>query len=120
MRPHLDRLAAEDHPFPINGGTEVAADQRHPAGAAHHHQFEHLERLRKHQAIVLVQVQALGSAACEELLNVTRLILKARKLVLIDFGPLFARRCQASKRSEERRVGKECVSPCRYRWSQYT
>src|SRR3546814_7714145 len=22
-------------------------------------------------------------------------------------------------RSEERRVGKECVSPCRYRWSQY-
>src|SRR3546814_7220254 len=24
-----------------------------------------------------------------------------------------------SKRSEERRVGKECVSTCRYRWSQY-
>src|SRR3546814_15913993 len=23
-------------------------------------------------------------------------------------------------RSEERRVGKECVSPCRSRWSQYT
>src|SRR3546814_10965772 len=22
-------------------------------------------------------------------------------------------------RSEERRVGKECVSPCRYRWSPY-
>src|SRR3546814_16046585 len=25
---------------------------------------------------------------------------------------------RASKRSEERRVGKECVSKCRYRWSQ--
>src|SRR3546814_9354039 len=23
------------------------------------------------------------------------------------------------RRSEERRVGKECVSPCRYRWSPY-
>src|SRR3546814_12086224 len=23
-------------------------------------------------------------------------------------------------RSEERRVGKECVSPCRFRWSPYT
>src|SRR3546814_8128681 len=25
----------------------------------------------------------------------------------------------AAKRSEERRVGKECVSTCRYRWSPY-
>src|SRR3546814_19376281 len=25
-------------------------------------------------------------------------------------------RCDPSKRSEERRVGKECVSKCRYRW----
>src|SRR3546814_20290370 len=24
-----------------------------------------------------------------------------------------------AERSEERRVGKECVSPCRYRWSPY-
>src|SRR3546814_15983718 len=27
--------------------------------------------------------------------------------------------CPASRRSEERRVGKECVSPCRSRWSPY-
>src|SRR3546814_15885003 len=26
---------------------------------------------------------------------------------------------EMSRRSEERRVGKECVSTCRYRWSQY-
>src|SRR3546814_12860959 len=25
-----------------------------------------------------------------------------------------------ARRSEERRVGKECVSTCRYRWSRYT
>src|SRR3546814_19407027 len=27
--------------------------------------------------------------------------------------------CAVVVRSEERRVGKECVSPCRSRWSQY-
>src|SRR3546814_3219101 len=29
------------------------------------------------------------------------------------------RRCSAGSRSEERRVGKECVSTCRSRWSPY-
>src|SRR3546814_20320389 len=29
------------------------------------------------------------------------------------------RRSTPSLRSEERRVGNECVSTCRYRWSQY-
>src|SRR3546814_15405073 len=29
------------------------------------------------------------------------------------------RRLAAAARSEERRVGKACVSPCRSRWSQY-
>src|SRR3546814_16604305 len=27
--------------------------------------------------------------------------------------------CRTHTRSEERRVGKECVSTCRYRWSRY-
>src|SRR3546814_17679083 len=30
-----------------------------------------------------------------------------------------ARLRRAQTRSEERRVGKECVSPCRYRWAPY-
>src|SRR6188508_3647478 len=30
--------------------------------------------------------------------------------------PVFAR-CSARGRSEERRVGKECIEPCRSRWS---
>src|SRR3546814_12629830 len=29
------------------------------------------------------------------------------------------RASETRARSEERRVGKECVSPCRYRWSTY-
>src|SRR3546814_18087038 len=32
---------------------------------------------------------------------------------------VFGLRMQIDARSEERRVGKECVSPCRYRWSPY-
>src|SRR3546814_6718771 len=32
---------------------------------------------------------------------------------------LSVRRRTCSTRSEERRVGKECVSTCRYRWSPY-
>src|SRR3546814_16484007 len=32
---------------------------------------------------------------------------------------LFAALARATGRSEERRVGKECVSTCRSRWSQY-
>src|SRR3546814_5856326 len=35
-------------------------------------------------------------------------------------GPQAARPpCYAARRSEERRVGKECVSTCRSRWSPY-
>src|SRR3546814_8368309 len=35
-----------------------------------------------------------------------------------DKGP-YCVACGAQDRSEERRVGKECVSTCRSRWSQY-
>src|SRR3546814_14445371 len=35
------------------------------------------------------------------------------------FIPMFNRKV-AEERSEERRVGKECVSTCRSRWSPYT
>src|SRR3546814_13100284 len=50
-----------------------------------------------------------------------------RRLILMPFGP--ARPCRIGglfrflvafgDRSEERRVGKECVSTCRSRWSPY-
>src|SRR3546814_18923182 len=37
--------------------------------------------------------------------------------VMVLLAASFA--CAARLRSEERRVGKECVSPCRSRWSPY-
>src|SRR3546814_11769049 len=39
-------------------------------------------------------------------------------LLITDDGP-FLHRVISPKRSEERRVGKECVSTCRSRWSTY-
>src|SRR3546814_3409229 len=36
-----------------------------------------------------------------------------------DLGKVEIGRAVAPHRSEERRVGKECVSTCRSRWSQY-
>src|SRR3546814_16654116 len=45
----------------------------------------------------------------------------ARYHVRIDLGlkQVFAVRERKDRRSEERRVGKECVSTCRSRWSLY-
>ena len=39
-------------------------------------------------------------------------------LMVHEFGP-YIRLCADSARSEERRVGKECASMCRSRWSPY-
>src|SRR3546814_20259347 len=60
---------------------------------------------------------------------------KRNKLTLLSIAEMFrangmtartdasdtgrARRGKRVRRSEERRVGKECVSTCRYRWSPY-
>src|SRR3546814_18478073 len=40
-------------------------------------------------------------------------------LVLFDVWLAEASETESNDRSEERRVGKECVSTCRYRWSPY-
>src|SRR3546814_11491337 len=40
-------------------------------------------------------------------------------LQLLACGLADARQRPGTPRSEERRVGKECVSTCRYRWSTY-
>src|SRR3546814_11218765 len=42
-------------------------------------------------------------------------------IILMDepFSALDIQTRQLMERSEERRVGKECVSTCRYRWSPY-
>src|SRR3546814_14882771 len=42
-----------------------------------------------------------------------------RRLPVLDIEPPDNRPKSSSRRSEERRVGKECVSTCSSRWSQY-
>src|SRR3546814_14044721 len=44
---------------------------------------------------------------------------RMNKETLCDIGIHKERFEEAADRSEERRVGKECVSTCRYRWSPY-
>src|SRR3546814_15896332 len=42
---------------------------------------------------------------------------RGKELVGKEYEPLFEDRGKNAHRSEERRVGKECVSTCRSRWS---
>src|SRR3546814_11537137 len=49
-------------------------------------------------------------------------MLKAAGIDLLwmpDTGTMYPNGFSTTIRSEERRVGKECVSTCRYRWSPY-
>ena len=63
--------------------------------------------------------------ACEEMLEVYRKgVNNARTAAgdisgLVRFGLPRDRVCNTFARSEERRVGKECASMCRSRWSPY-
>src|SRR3546814_14559961 len=43
-------------------------------------------------------------------------LLASRKFAPNFLRPLLLPQSRGAGRSEERRVGKECVSPCRYRW----
>src|SRR3546814_16709687 len=42
-----------------------------------------------------------------------------RQVGILDHRAFVLERDPANRRSEERRVGKECVRPCRSRWSPY-
>src|SRR3546814_19954695 len=99
----------------------MTADERNPGSRPHHHLLEHLKRGGEDQAIMLVEGEARRAAAAEQLLDVARLLLEARQFVGIDFllRGLGFRDPLEQQRSEERRVGKECVSTCRSRWSPY-
>src|SRR3546814_12199712 len=66
----------------------------------------------------LPAVQHCGSAASCAVLPVKFSIL-CRAPVRGNWAPAPAARAHSEIRSEERRVGKECVSPCRYWWAPY-
>src|SRR3546814_13953429 len=65
---------------------------------------------RGQRGAVLVDRKRLGDG---DLARPGQLVLDAAQPVRL------ARSDQAGDRSEERRVGKECVSTCRFRWSPY-
>src|SRR3546814_13240706 len=63
-------------------------------------------------------VYALLSANPKRCFNHAQIVsATGRSAKSIDWGLLFPRQCDLVERSEARRVGKECVSTCRSRWS---
>src|SRR3546814_13639711 len=66
-----------------------------------------------HRRLVGVAIAPLGY----EILR--RIVVEKSVDVVIDFLLIALPAGEQGVRSEERRVGKECVSTCRYRWSPY-
>src|SRR3546814_12597945 len=57
----------------------------------------------------------LGARIASEAEGTIRQILRSHE----EYSPVQLKRVSMDSRSEERRVGKECVSTCRSRWSPY-
>src|SRR3546814_13924798 len=103
----------------------LAALTRHQATCAHRdlakfahrhsdgqEQFERIvSAMRHHDSVV-----ALGRDGRGDERFTTRAMLSSEQRLVCDAAPLAA---STAHRSEERRVGKECVSTCRYWWSPY-
>src|SRR3546814_14789372 len=62
---------------------------------------------------------ALASLGWTFIIAVLVMSLALAAIALIDVPAQIMQRGTRLRRSEERRVGKECVSTCRSRWSQY-
>src|SRR3546814_20161076 len=61
-----------------------------------------------------------GLRQCEADRGDRRRLYRARSRGGAQQGGQESRAARSTRRSEERRVGKECVNPCRARWSPYT
>src|SRR3546814_19945702 len=77
------------------------------------------QRVHVTQPPVTRQIHAL-----EQELKVTLFVRTPRGAILTEAGRVFLEEAReiierSRRRSEERRVGKECVSTCRSRWSTY-
>src|SRR3546814_14723416 len=69
-----------------------------------------IEKLAKFMKDKPVSEREIGTQILKEVINYAESAVCRRKQILHYFG---------ESRSEERRVGKECVSTCRSRWSPY-
>src|SRR3546814_16859319 len=77
-----------------------------------HHRLGLVAGVAEHQALIAGTLQ-LGVLAIHTLVDIGRLL--ADQVKHAAGGAI-----KTDIRSEERRVGKECVSTCRSRWSPYT
>src|SRR3546814_15364740 len=97
------------------------AGRRIETPAAQYHVFKYEQPLLALGVVVPVRIEAgrrrEGEPTCQFLVE-TRLI-DACVAAHVVARPVRLQTKTLGKRSEERRVGKECVSTCRCRWSPY-
>src|SRR3546814_1569095 len=75
---------------------------------------------RRHTRCALVTgVQTCALPISEPIIGVHQIEGRSDEHPHLHFGPALPSRSLLPGRSEERRVGKECVSTCRSRWSPY-
>src|SRR3546814_18597532 len=66
---------------------------------------------------IILPAITLGLSKCALIIRLARAT--TREVMLMDYVKFARAKGLREKRSEERRVGKECVSTCRSRWSPY-
>src|SRR3546814_8552366 len=79
------------------------------------------DRLYHHSSVVLTDTCALNPNAIEPAYTTLDFSLNWKDVMVqpVDLGVFLTNATNKLYRSEERRVGKECVSTCRSRWSPY-
>src|SRR3546814_53015 len=75
--------------------------------------------MRLRTVIALIVVLAVFSAAAPNFLSSANMVLMLKHVALNAILAIGLTYVIVAGRSEERRVGKECVSTCRSRWSPY-
>src|SRR3546814_12883545 len=71
------------------------------------------------QAALVFNLAWKMSQLSPELTKLIRVIPSGKRLIGLPMNVEYKALAAEGKRSEERRVGKECVSKCRSRWSRY-
>ena len=80
---------------------------------------EELKRLDAAKERTMTQLGQLYEKALQEVGEVNAAIFEVHQMMLEDDDYQDAIHSMIQNRSEERRVGKECASKCRSRWSPY-
>src|SRR3546814_11068114 len=118
----VERIADDQTPGEIIiGYYDCARDYQTGLQRAHFGVGRRSERIELPAALMPGEAKALAERKMAEVSvrSVTSTIRLPYRALALRPGDLLRHPADGSLRSEERRVGKECVSTCRSRWSRY-